>query len=72
MIEEIYAVVEEKYFSSGDFNGMPIYGLEGVFDINEEAFKTTVRKGIEDDILTVRVAGNPHICSGQVKLATDL
>lgn len=61
MIEEIYAVVEEKYFSSGDFNGMPIYGLEGVFDINDEAFKKSVRKGIEGDILTARVDGNPHI-----------
>lgn len=61
MIEEIYTVVEEKYFSSRDFNGMPIYGLEGVFDINDEAFITSVRKGIEDDILTARVDGNPHI-----------
>lgn len=61
MIEEIYTAVEEKYFSSGDFNGMPIYGLEGVFDINGEAFKASVRKGIEDDILTARVDGNPHI-----------
>lgn len=61
MIEEIYVVVEEKYFSSGDFNGMPIYGLKGVFDINDEAFKASVRKGIEDEILTARVDGNPHI-----------
>lgn len=61
MIEKIYTAVEEKYFSSGDFNGMPIYGLEGVFDINGEAFKALVRKGIEDDILTARVDGNPHI-----------
>lgn len=61
MIEEIYAVVEEKYFSSGDFNGMPIYGLVGVFDISDEAFKASVRNGIEDEILTARVDGNPHI-----------
>ncbi len=61
MIEEIYTAVEEKYFSSGDFNGMPIYGLEGIFDITGEAFKASVRKGIEDDILTARVDGNPHI-----------
>ena len=61
MIEEIYTAVEERYFSSGDFNGMPIYGLKGIFDIISEAFKTSVRKGIEDDILTARVDGNPHI-----------
>lgn len=61
MIEEIYAIVEEKYFSSGDFNGMPVYGLEGVFDINDDAFIELVRKGIEDEILTARFDGNPHI-----------
>lgn len=61
MIEDIYTVVEEKYFSSGDFNGMPIYGLEGIFDINGRAFKASVRKGIEDDFLTARFDGNPHI-----------
>ncbi|OMH33549.1 AAA family ATPase [Motiliproteus sp. MSK22-1] len=61
MIEEIYSVVEEKYFSSGDFNGMPIYGLEGVFEINGDDFKAAVRQAIEDEILTARYDGNPHI-----------
>jgi len=61
MIEEIYSVVEEKYFSSGDFNGMPIYGLEGIFDIRSEDFKTSIRKAIDDEILTARFDGNPHI-----------
>ncbi|MDP1787663.1 hypothetical protein [Nitrosomonas sp.] len=61
MIEELYSVVEEKYFSSGDFNGMPIYGLEGIFDINDEAFKASVRQAIEDEVLTARFDGNPHI-----------
>lgn len=61
MLEDIYAVVEEKYFSSSYFNGMPIYGLGGIFDINDEAFKESVRKGIEDEILTARLDENPHI-----------
>lgn len=61
MIEELYSVVEEKYFASGDFNGMPIYGLEGIFDINDEAFKASIRQAIEDEILTARFEGNPHI-----------
>lgn len=61
MIEGIYSVVEEKYFSSSDFNGMPIYGLEGIFDIQDEDFKAAIRKGIEDEVLTARFDGNPHI-----------
>ncbi|HHD2117972.1 TPA: hypothetical protein ACN1KR_005328 [Klebsiella pneumoniae] len=61
MIKEIYDIVEERYFSSGDFNGLPIYKLEGIFDINSEDFKALVRKGIEDDILTACSEGNPHI-----------
>lgn len=61
MIEDVYAVVEEKYFSSGDFNGMPIYGLGDIFDIKDDAFKALVRKGIEDEVLTARFDGNPHI-----------
>lgn len=61
MIETIYSVVEEKYFSSGDFNGMPIYGLEGIFDIHSEEFKASIRKAIDDEILTARFDGNPHI-----------
>lgn len=61
MIEAIYSVVEEKYFSSGDFNGMPIYGLEGIFEINDDGFKAAVRQAIKDEILTARFDGNPHI-----------
>ncbi|MGD1927971.1 MAG: hypothetical protein ACFB12_03590 [Leptolyngbyaceae cyanobacterium] len=61
MIEELYSIVEEKYFSSGDFNGMPIYGLKGIFEINGEAFKATVRQAIEDEVLTACFEGNPHI-----------
>jgi len=61
MIEELYSAVEEKYFSSGDFNGMPIYELGGIFRINDENFKALVRQAIEDEILTARFEGNPHI-----------
>lgn len=61
MIEELYKVVEAKYFSLDDFNGMPIYGLEGVFDINSDDFKATVRQAIDDEIITARIDGNTHI-----------
>jgi len=61
MIEALYELIEEKYFSSGDFNGMPIYGLGGSFDIKSDAFKSSVRQAIEDEILTARSDGNPHI-----------
>ncbi|MDG6098417.1 hypothetical protein EXU34_13275 [Alteromonas sp. ZYF713] len=60
-IEELYSVVEEKYFSSGDFNGMPIYELEGTFDTNDETLKASIRQAIEDEIFTARFEGNPHI-----------
>lgn len=61
MIEELYAAVEEQYFSSSDFNGMPIYRLVGIFEINDEKFKASVRQAIEDEFLTARFEGNPHI-----------
>ncbi len=61
MIEELYEIVEEKYFSSGDFNGMPIYGLKGIFDIEDKDFKKMVRQAIEDEVITARFHGNPHI-----------
>ena len=61
MIEEIYSAVEHKYFSSRDFNGMPIYGLEGIFKIHDDDFKTSVRQAIEDEILTACFEGNTHI-----------
>lgn len=40
---------------------MPIYRLENDFDINGDNFRATLRKAIEDDILTVRFDGNTHI-----------
>jgi len=61
MIEELYSVVEEKYFSLGGFNGVPIYGLEGIFEINDANFKASVRQAIEDEILTARFEGQTHI-----------
>lgn len=61
MVEELYEVVEDKYFSSGDFNGMPIYGLVDIFDINSDEFRAMLRQAIEDEILTARFDGNPHI-----------
>ncbi|PWU35910.1 AAA family ATPase [Pseudomonas aeruginosa] len=61
MIDEIYQIVEEKYFSSGDFNGTPIYSLAAEFDIESDEFRHAIRSAIEDDVLTVRFEGNPHI-----------
>lgn len=61
MIDKLYEVVEDQYFSSGDFNGMPIYRLEDDFNINGDDFRAMLRKAIEDDILTVRFDGNTHI-----------
>jgi hypothetical protein len=63
MIKKLYKIVEDKYFSSGDFNGMPIYELEGLFDIKSDDFRIMLRKSIEDEILTARFDGNPHILS---------
>ena len=40
---------------------MPIYCLEGTFEIHSEDFKISVRQAIENEILTARFQGNPHI-----------
>lgn len=61
MIEEIYVLVEHQYFNSGDFNGLPIRTLSEFFDIKTDEFKNSVRKAIEEDILTARFDGNPAI-----------
>lgn len=61
MIDKLYEAVEDQYFSSGDFNGMPIYRLEDDFDINGDDFRAMLRNAIEDDILTVRFDENTHI-----------
>jgi hypothetical protein len=59
--EKIYAAVEDKYFASNDFNGLPIRDLAADFDIASPAFRSAVRSAILSDIITARVGGNPHI-----------
>jgi hypothetical protein len=61
MIEKIFVLVEHHYFDSGDFNGLPIRTLSDFFDIKSDEFRSSVRKAIEDDILTARFDGNPAI-----------
>jgi len=61
MLDKLYEIVEKKYFNSGDFNGMPIYGLEKDFDIKSEEFRNVVKNAIKDEILTVTFHGNTHI-----------
>ena len=61
MIAAIYKIVELKYFESGDFNGMPIYGLVNNFDVNSDEFRKAVRKAISDEILEGRFHDNTHI-----------
>lgn len=61
MIEEIYEEVHNQYFESGDFNGMPIYKLANKFNIDSEEFRTTIRNGIDNEILTATFHGNTHI-----------
>ena len=61
MIDDIYELVEEQYFSSGDFNGLPIYSLKDSFDIESDAFRGMIASGIEDEIITATFHGNTHI-----------
>jgi hypothetical protein len=61
MIEEIYRIVEEKYFSSGDFNGMPIYDLVNIFNVKSTGLHIAIRQAIENDFITARFDGNTHI-----------
>lgn len=61
MIEEVYKEVQNQYFESHDFNGMPIYKLANKFDINSHEFRTTIRNGIDNEILTATFHGNTHI-----------
>ena len=61
MIEELYSLVEDQYFESGDFNGMPLYRLTEDFDIESDEFRNQVRKAIEDEKLTARFHDNTHI-----------
>lgn len=61
MIDKIYETVERQYFESGDFNGMPIYALKSFFDVDTPEFRSLLRKGIEDEVLTANFHGNTHI-----------
>jgi hypothetical protein len=61
MIDKLYAIVENQYFGSGDFNGMPIYRLTDQFDIASIDFREVVRNAIDQEILTAMFHGNTHI-----------
>jgi len=60
-LEQIYTKVEDQYFNSGDFNGLPVRALAKDFDIRSREFRDQVREAIESDVITARVGGNPHI-----------
>lgn len=59
--EQIYDKIEDQYFSSGDFNGLPVRVLADDFDIGSAEFRNLLRAAIESDEITARVGGNPHI-----------
>ncbi|OBT02695.1 AAA family ATPase [Vibrio cyclitrophicus] len=63
MIEKIYAKIEEQYFSSGDFNGLPVHKL--LYDLNVPMgeLRAIIRHGIDSNVLTVEMLGNTHIKS---------
>lgn len=61
MIEKIYSIVENRYFSSSNFNGMPIDGLANIFDIHSEDFIFSIRQAIKDEVLTACFDENIHI-----------
>lgn len=61
MLEKICSLVEEQYFSSGDFNGYPVYKLISELDVNADDMKTIIRDGIVNEILTVEIYANTHI-----------
>lgn len=61
MLEKICSLVEEQYFSSGDFNGYPVYKLISELDVNPDDIKSIIRDGIVNEILTVEIYANTHI-----------
>lgn len=61
MIDKLYSIVEDQYFSSGDFNGMPIYRLVEEFDVESDEFRQAVRDAIKEEIITARFHDNTHI-----------
>lgn len=57
-LEQLYTCVEEQYFSSHDFNGLPIYNIEGV---TLAEVRPIIRRGVELEYFQVEVSNNPHI-----------
>lgn len=63
MLDEIYKLIEEKYFTSGDFNGLPFHELLSGVDLGKVEVLAEIRVGIETDVITIEYLGNPHIKS---------
>ncbi|ABM01994.1 diverged AAA-family ATPase containing protein [Psychromonas ingrahamii 37] len=61
VIEEVLEEIQNQYFGSGNFNGMPIYRLADNFDIESDGFRSAIRAGIENEIITATFHGNTHI-----------
>lgn len=61
MLEKICFLIEEQYFTSGDFNGYPVYKLIAELGISENELKLIIRDGIAAELLTVEIYGNTHI-----------
>ncbi|NMY13619.1 Diverged AAA-family ATPase containing protein [Pseudomonas veronii 1YdBTEX2] len=61
MIDEIYKFTEEKYFTSGDFNGLTLHELLIKLNLGKAEVIAEIRAGIENDVLTIEHQGNPHI-----------
>ena len=61
ILDKLYKIVEDQYFQSGDFNGMPIYRLTNDFEVNSSEFREVLRGAIEQEILTAAFYGNTHI-----------
>lgn len=63
MLDKIYTLIEEKYFSSGDFNGLTFHELLRGLDQDKDEVLAEIRVGIETDVFTIEHLGNPHIKS---------
>jgi len=61
MLDKIYTLVEEKYFTSGDFNGLTLLELIKDTGFAKDVALAEIRVGVETDLLTIEHMGNPHI-----------
>ena len=61
MLDKIYTLVEEKYFTSGDFNGLTLRELLKETGFAKDLALAEIRVGVETDLLTIEHMGNPHI-----------